>query len=164
VGVIFRSLGVEVSWRVGGGFGEAPGPEVPVVLLARDPVAARKSQRVLGLVLRDQEPQRVVWVFQENVRDALALGGRREHSDPRRESLLARAVARVAAHEIIHAIAPDEPHAAQGLMRHALDRDFLTAPKASIDARCASAFVARLGEIAQERLARSAAGLLAAGQ
>ena len=73
---IFRGLGVESSWRVGGGYGEAPGPEVPVILLARDPLAARVPQRVLGLVLREQEPQRAVWLFLENVRFTLALPGK----------------------------------------------------------------------------------------
>jgi hypothetical protein len=160
---IFRGLGVEASWRVGGGYGEAPGPEVPVILLARDPLAARARQRVLGLVLRDQEPQRAVWVFFENVRFTLSPGKSRRQ-DPRRDQDLGRAVARVAAHEIIHAIAPEEPHATEGLMRHALDRRFLTAERAVIDARCAASFVARLAEIWQERLAQSSAGVFAAGR
>jgi len=164
VQTIFRGLGVESSWRVGGGYGEAPGPEVPVILLARDPLAARVPQRVLGLVLREQEPQRAVWLFLENVRFTLALPGKTGRPDPRGAEQLARAVARVAAHEIIHAIAPDEPHAKEGLMRHALDRRFLTAERASIDARCAASFVARLAEIWQERLARSSVGVFAAGR
>jgi hypothetical protein len=161
---IFRGLGVESTWRVGGGYGEAPGPEVPVILLARDPLARRVPQRVLGLVLRDQEPQRAVWLFLENVRFTLGHSGKKRRPEARRAAQLARAVARVAAHEIIHAIAPDEPHAETGLMRHALDRHFLTAERASIDARCAASFVTRLAEIGRERLARSNAGVIPAGR
>jgi hypothetical protein len=161
---MFRGLGVESTWTVGGGYGEGPGPEVPVILLARDPLAARVPQRVLGLVLRDQKPQRAVWLFLENIRFTLAHPGQERRPDPPRDEQLARAVGRVAAHEIIHAIAPDEPHAKTGLMRHALDRKFLTAEGASIDARCAASFVARLAETWQERLARPSAGVIAAGR
>jgi hypothetical protein len=59
---------------------------------------------------------------------------------------VARALARVAAHEIVHAIAPDVPHAAHGLMRHSLDRSFLVGSRATIDPRCAAAFRARLAD------------------
>ena len=52
--------------------------------------------------------------------------------------------ARVVAHEVIHAIAPDEPHARNGLMRHAMNRTFLLSDKAPLDGRCARAFLAGL--------------------
>ena len=138
---IFRGLGVEASWRVGGNYGESPIPEVPVILLARDPKKGRGQTRVMGLVRRDQEPQRAVWLFMDGVRFALG--------DPRAgevgyDAAVARALARVAAHEIVHAIAPDLPHAAAGLMRHALDKRFLLGKRAAIDTRCASSFRARL--------------------
>lgn len=140
---IFRSLGVEAAWRVGGTYGQAPIPEVPVILLSRDPAKARGQARVMGLVRRDQQPQRAVWLFMEGVRFALG--------DPAQgvvdyEGATARALARVAAHEIVHAVAPDEPHASEGLMRHALDKRFLLGKRATIDARCARSFRARLSD------------------
>ena len=153
---IFRGLGVEASWRIGGTYGGAALPEVPVILLREDPMRRRRSERVLGLVVPDQEPQRAVWAFLENLRTALGLG--RHPRDPQEAEALARALGRVVAHEVIHAIAPEAPHAGEGLMRHALDKRFLVGPKATVDARCASAFVARLAAEWQLARARATAG------
>jgi hypothetical protein len=153
---IFRGLGVEASWRVGGSFGGAAMPEVPVILLLDDPVRLRRSQRVLGLVVPDQEPQRAVWVFLENLRLTLGIG--RGPLDPKQADTIGRALGRVVAHEVVHAIAPDTPHAGEGLMRHALGKDFLLGRRAKVDARCASAFVARLAVEWQQARARTAAG------
>jgi len=152
---VFRSLGVEASWRVGGPFGEADVPEVPVIVLPRDPLPSRRG--VMGLVVRDQVPQRAVWIFKEAVQSVLGHGspGRDPHS-------LERALARVAAHEIVHAIAPDAKHAESGLMRHALGREFLLGAKAPIDARCASSFIARLSVEWQRRLGQARAEVSAA--
>ncbi|HEY6552027.1 MAG TPA: hypothetical protein VI669_01655, partial [Vicinamibacteria bacterium] len=67
---IFRELGVEVAFRTAGPettYGDGPAPEVPVILLRDDPVTDRRPRRVLGLVVRDQEPNRAVWTFLDNV-------------------------------------------------------------------------------------------------
>lgn len=151
---IFRGLGVEASWRIGGTFGGAAMPEVPVILLRKDPMGHRRSERVLGLVIPDQEPQRAVWVFLESVRLTLGLG--RGPLAPTQADALGRALGRVVAHEVIHAIAPDAPHTGDGLMRHALSKDFLLGARAAVDARCASAFVARLAAQWQQARARAA--------
>lgn len=152
VQAIFRSLGVEASWRVGGTYGGSPIPEVPVILLARDPVKGRSGARVMGLVLRDQAPQRAVWLFMDAVRSSL---GYRPGEDGGDVGSVARALARVAAHEIVHAVAPDEPHAAEGLMRHSLDKRFLLGRGATLDARCAVSFRARLSDEWKQVLARA---------
>ena len=149
VQAVFRGLGVEASWRVGGTFGESEMPEVPVILLPRDPLVSRRG--VMGLVIRDQQPLRAVWVFRDAVRDTL---GARPEDRGAAGPLLDRALARVAAHEVVHAVAPDAPHAPKGLMRHALSRQFLTGAKAPIDSRCAASFVARLSLEWQHRLGR----------
>jgi hypothetical protein len=140
---IFRGLGVEAAWRVGGTYGGSPIPEVPVILLSRDPDKRRGEVRVMGLVRRDQQPQRAVWLFMEGVRFALGFSpsGVVDY-----EGAVARALARVAAHEIVHAVAPDEPHASEGLMRHSLDKRFLLGKRATIDGRCATSFRARLSD------------------
>jgi hypothetical protein len=102
-------------------------------------------------VVPDQAPLRAVWVFHESLR--LALGLDQGPLPPRDRDALGRALGRVVAHEVIHAIAPEAPHAGTGLMRHALDRNFLLGTKASVDARCATAFLTRL--TAQGRQARA---------
>lgn len=151
---IFRGLGVEVSWRVGGMYGSAATPEVPVILLARDPVDHRRPARVLGLVMPAQEPMRAVWVFHESLR--LTLGLDQGLLAPREGDAFGRALGRVVAHEVIHAVAPLAPHAGAGLMRHALSRSFLLGTEASVDARCAAAFLTRLTAHGRQAAAGSA--------
>jgi hypothetical protein len=155
---IFRGLGVEVSWRADGSYGESPIPEVPVILLERRPGRRPGPERIMGLVMRDQQPQRAVWLFAENVRFTLGRPGRPGPPDPELDLSLARALARVAAHEIVHAMAPDEPHASEGLMRHALGKKFLLGAQAPIDARCARTFLARLSEEGRRFFTRFTAG------
>jgi hypothetical protein len=151
---VFRELGVEASWRVGGSFGESPIPEIPVILLRRAPVRRPGQERVLGLVVRKQQPLRAVWLFADNVRAALDL----DHDRWNPEVELQRALARVAAHEVVHAVAPDAPHAREGLMRHSLTKEFLIGPRAPIDSRCAASFVTRLAEEQRRFLIRSSGG------
>ena len=55
-----------------------------------------------------------------------------------------RALGRVVAHELVHAIAPLEPHADRGLMQASLNRAVLTGPRLAIDERRARAFVREL--------------------
>ncbi len=156
---IFRGIGVEVQWTRGG-----PGtvydlggrPQVAVILVAED--RSKGPRSIMGLVLRSQRPTRVAWVFVNNVRAALGHDPRRARPSLVEAPELARAVARVAAHEVVHAIAPDQPHAREGLMSQALGRPFLLGERATIDPRCASAFLSRLAERSPTREATLALG------
>jgi hypothetical protein len=140
VRAIFRNLGTTIAWRVGGNYGEGPIPEIPIILLAEEPGLKGRSGPVMGLVRLTADPVRAVWVFLNPIR--AGLGEEPSFSGPS----LARAVARIVAHEVVHAVVPDEPHASKGLMRHALGRKFLLGSHAAIDGRCAAAFRARLAE------------------
>ena len=148
---IFRAMGVRVTWTRGGlgtMYGERKVPEIPVILLPRDPAGTRRDRRVMGLVIRDQEPRRAVWLFLDNVRWTLGQNtGLGKGLSKREAGELGRALARVVAHEVVHAIAPDEPHAHDGLMRHSLNRGFLGGPRAAIDPQCASAFLTCLAAL-----------------
>jgi len=148
VQAIFRELGVSVGWKsgaLGTTFGGGPVPEVAVILLPHDPVRERENSRVMGLVMRNQEPNRAIWVFLSNVRWTLGLAPKGRKNAPASEGqVVGIALGRIVAHELIHAVAPEEPHAAGGLMHHSLDRGFLRAKQVSIDGRCARAFLARL--------------------
>ena len=62
-------------------------------------------ERVLGLVVRQQHPLRSVWLFADNVRATVG----RQKGQRDTDADLERALARVAAHEVIHAVAPDAP-------------------------------------------------------
>ena len=51
---------------------------------------------------------------------------------------------RIVAHELVHAIIPDEPHAERGLMQATLNRAFLSAPHVDINEGCANALMREL--------------------
>jgi hypothetical protein len=151
---IFRGMGVHVTWTRGGlgtsfGEGKVPEvPEIPVILLPGDPVKTRRERRVMGLVIRDQEPNRAIWLFLDNVRWTLGQSASRGKALSNGEAgELGRALARVVAHEVVHAITPDEPHAQAGLMHHSMNRAFLVGRRAAIDPRCAAAFLTGLAAL-----------------
>lgn len=148
---IFRDIGVDVRWTVGGlgtVYGAADVPELPVILLPDDPAPSRARRHIMGLVLKSPEPSRAIWVFLKNVRWTLGHDTRRP--TPRTEGEaqdLALALARVVAHEVVHAIAPDEPHSRGGLMSHSLSRGYLLGRRIPFDSKCAASFLARLAAL-----------------
>ena len=148
VEAIFAGLGVNVGWRKGGSgitFGDGPVPEMAVVLMPGDPRWERKEDHVMGHVLRRQTPNRAMWLFVSNVRWTLGFRPQaRKGAPPSEWREVGVALGRVVAHELIHAVAPEEPHAEDGLMRHSLDGRGLRAKDVTIDARCARAFLAGL--------------------
>lgn len=148
VAAVFQGIGVDVQWRrgsPGASFGPDSPPRVPVILLPEDPARDRRAAPAMGVVLRGEGSPRVVWVFVNNVRSALGRDVlRRPKAEPDEARPLALAVARVMAHEVVHAIAPDEPHSRDGLMRKAMDRSFLLGGKAALDPRLAAVFLSRL--------------------
>jgi hypothetical protein len=144
VGAVFGTIGVNVGWQEGGLYGEAPVPEVPVILLREDPRRSRARANIMGLVIRDQVPTRAVWVFLEPLLRNLGIAPLWRPLGDDEKAEVSRALARVVAHEAVHAIAPDEPHTRAGLMRHSLDRAFLLGRRAALEPACASAFLLEL--------------------
>src|SRR5262249_52664515 len=156
LGAVFETIGVKVGWQKGGLYGEAPVPEVPVILLREDPRRSRARANIMGLVIRDQAPTRAVWVFLEPLLCNLGIAPvGRPLGDAERQRVW-RALAGVVAQEAVHAIAPDEPHPRAGLMRHSLDRAFLLGRRAALEPACASAFLLELD--LRREAARRAAG------
>jgi hypothetical protein len=98
----------------------------------------------MGLVIRDQRPTRAVWVFLSSVRWTLGDPAPERPLNARQEREVALALARVVAHEVVHAIAPDEPHSRGGLMNHSLNRAFLLGPRSPLTGPCARAFLDQL--------------------
>jgi hypothetical protein len=144
---IFDETGVAVAWRVardGDSYGEGEAREIAVIALAEDPSSARRAIPILGLVVRDAQPTRAFWAFVANVKRAVGIETRPGYVPSARESaLLARALGRVVAHEVVHAIAPDHPHGA-GLMKHALSRELLLGRRGSLGDECARSLRAAL--------------------
>jgi hypothetical protein len=150
---IFRDVGVSLRWERGGSdtnLGEGP-LDIPVILLATDPMVGRASRRVMGLVPRGSDGPRAVWVFLSSVRWTLGHDPRSSRLSSRQADELGLALARVVAHEVVHAVAPDEPHTNSGLMHHSMDRSFLLGMKAPIGPDCGRAFVRRLDDLLTPR-------------
>ena len=157
VQAVFRPIGIEVVSR------HAEGPsaagEVNVILLSRDPARAQDKRRTMGRVNRERHT--ALWIFAATVRESLGLAppgvGRYRMWEERHD--YPRALGRVVAHELVHSLVPDQPHATSGLMQASLGRDFLTASRAPIDRRFASALARRLSAGPVEEPARVAADL-----
>jgi hypothetical protein len=143
VRAIFAELGIEVTWRQGEpgtSYGGTRELEIAVIALAEDPSPTRRSRTILGLVQREPRPTRTVWAFMGNIKRAVGHdpeAAREVH--PVEQRLLARAVGRVIAHEVVHAVAPEHPHDRRGLMRHALSRTLLVGVRAPLGDDCARA-------------------------
>jgi len=149
VTTIFRRLGVRVRWsrgEVGTVLGEdEPGPpEIPLILLPDDPAPRRSARHVMGLVPKEPVGTRPVWLFLSNIRWTLGQKPSKKTLSEAEQADLALAMARVIAHEVVHAVAPREPHSLDGLMHRSLDRSFLVGPEAFLDPDCAEAFLKSL--------------------
>jgi hypothetical protein len=105
----------------------------------------------MGLVMRNQRPTRAVWVFLSSVRWTLGHPAPQSPLNARQAREAALALARVVAHEVVHAIAPEEPHSRGGLMNHSLNRAFLLGPRSPLRGPCARAFLDQLQSLPTPR-------------
>src|SRR5207247_2020923 len=119
---ILADAGVQASWTLGDASTVTSGEELKIVLLAGAANGARLPEHVMGGTHRGGQSH-ATWVYLSNVLWALGLedhGARR--LSVQEEEQVARALGRVVAHEIVHAVAPDLPHTAHGLMAGKLGR------------------------------------------
>ena len=136
-------MGATVSWRHGhAGEPDRPG-EVRVILLDR--AAANSGKAILGATPSRFEIAPFVWVHVPSVCAVIGLDPRRSgFGMPLPESrVLAIALGRVVAHELVHALAPSVPHGT-GLMSAELTRRQLTASSIPFDAEVGMAVQAAL--------------------
>jgi hypothetical protein len=100
--------------------------EIGVVLLRAMPGSA--GQRVLGATRSRAMRNATVWIYFDEVAAALGLARRPTETwtGPERAEF-GRALGRVAAHEIVHALLPGRPHDRAGLMSPSFGRRELTA-------------------------------------
>lgn len=159
VRAIFAEIGVEIAWRQaepGDTFGDRPGIELPVILLANDPSPARRQRPIMGLVVRDQQPVRSIWAFMCQLKRTLGLDPRPGYLYSGNERrMLSRALARVVAHEVVHALAPEHPHDEQGLMRQTLSRKMLVGTRGALGAEGTRSVLAGLALLAAPPAERS---------
>lgn len=135
---LLREMGVHVTWRRDRGLARAVSDEVRVVVLDR--ARLESEGLVLGASLVPRPVGSVAWVHLPSVRRALGMHPawspwRLDHGERRTVGI---ALGRVAAHEIVHAVAPDVPHGG-GLMAERFSRDLLTGPALRLDREVALA-------------------------
>jgi hypothetical protein len=104
---------------------------VQVILLAADRSQGGLKPQVMGAVSRSVQNPAVVWILVPSVRRAL--GGTSEQWPSLPNALVARALGRILAHEIVHLIAPELPHAQSGLMGPTLGRAQLLGERQALD-------------------------------
>jgi hypothetical protein len=127
---ILADAGVAAAWTLGDASTVTTGDELKVVLMAGVANGARLPEHVMGGT-RSGAQSHTTWIYLSNVIWALGL----HDNGPRRLSLqeeaqVARALGRVVAHEIVHAVAPDLRHRDGGLMAEKLGRGFLVQARA----------------------------------
>jgi hypothetical protein len=118
---------------------------------------------LLRIVLMPSKPSGSDWGLEEDVLGAFLPGGGRSHSlyvfyrnlaravkipdrfgrlpDIQELRRLSRALGRVVAHEMIHAVAPTQRHASGGLMRKGLAYSFLVKDDVELEERLIAALV-----------------------
>jgi hypothetical protein len=121
------AIGADVRWMAAPPQGAVVGPEALVVIAVptyKNTSGARNH--VMGSTRAVSDGALAVWVFPDQVAWALGLDlGRRPSWGKQAEGHFARAMARVASHEILHALGAAE-HTRGGLMAERLDRKALT--------------------------------------
>lgn len=121
---ILGAAGVDAEWTAADPSTVTSDTELKIVLMAAAS-GAGLPERVMGGTLRGGQ-SRTAWIYPSNVLRALALPHRSVRDLARsQQEQVARALGRVIAHEIVHAVAPDLPHSRTGLMAHTIGRGLL---------------------------------------
>ena len=144
---IFASIGVSAKWE------DAPEARstiaaetaVNVVLIRQHPTDWGLKPNTLGIVM-GRRPPRTAYAFVSRAFRVVGHMAEKPHRcpGPRAMKQVSRALGRVIAHEIFHTIAPDHPHAEDGLMHGHMDRNRLLARFIGLDAECSKAFLLAL--------------------
>jgi hypothetical protein len=134
VEAFFREARLALSWRegvLGVSARDSEGLEVPVVLLGADPAPGRR--RALGATRDGGPAPRPLWIFLDPLWRTLGEKARRGAFSATDMERLARPLARVIAHELVHSLAPGHGHALSGLMRHSFTRSELLREASPVD-------------------------------
>lgn len=128
---VLARTGLEPRWRV-----TAPGAvlsddRLVVVLVEDDNADPGRTSRILGACQRRQRAR--IWIFLRNVAWALGMPDVRRMR-PEAALRVGRAIGRIVAHEVIHAVAPELGHARSGVMAASFGRQELLANRLDVDA------------------------------
>jgi hypothetical protein len=136
---ILRAAGVDAEWdKRPAGFVAAG--DIAVIVLDAEPARVALRPNVMGCVIKG-DGRSVLWVNLATVAQVLGLhaASRSSWSGEQRQQV-ATALGRVVAHEVVHAIAPELPHAARGLLSATLTASQLVHQRLRLDADSAGGF------------------------
>ena len=117
------AAGLDLTWRkgeLGVGVGESETREVPITLLSADPAPGPRP--ALGATRAGGPAPRPVWIFLDPLWTTLGQEPRRGALTAQDVSYLARPLARVIAHELVHSLGPGHEHASSGLMKRSFSK------------------------------------------
>ena len=160
---ILADAGVQAAWTLGSAATVTSEDELKIVLLPETTNGARLPAHVMGGTRRGRQSH-TTWVYLSNVLWALGLQGKGGLAlSVQEQAQVARALGRVVAHEIVHAVAPEVPHSAHGLMAGKLGRAYLLQASAALAPAEQAAFRAGLRGFASAIEAAPAPLTVAAG-
>ena len=130
---LLKGMGIAASWRRGDPSELARPGELRVIFLNR-PGTNENGMPVLGATPTELDGELHVWVHVPSVAEAVGIERMRVGTtlDLPAAHRLGLGLARVVAHETVHALVPGLKHG-KGLMSARLDRRTLTAPKIAVD-------------------------------
>jgi hypothetical protein len=139
---IFEEIGVDVRWAEREKSGAT---RVRVNLMPIDSAGWSLPKYTMGVVIGEEVPRAAVYIFYPSVLRTLGydLVPDRRRS-PRERARLTRALGRVIAHELVHAILPEREHDCEGLLNLQLTRQHLQQKHLRLLEETADAFVKRL--------------------
>ena len=145
---LFGPLELEMHWQRAGQYDpplDARTILLRIVLLPSDPDGAgwELGGDVMGAVLPGTGRTRSVYVFYRRLVRGLKLKSQEGRvPDLNERKLLEKALGRVVAHEMVHAVAPSVRHAKRGLMRPSVTRSFLAGDDVVVSGSLKQAFFA----------------------
>lgn len=144
---IFEEIGVGVRWtEPGPGEGEQPlTTRVRVNLMPIESSYWSLPKHTMGVVIGEEVPRTAVYIFYPSVLRTLGYELVADLArSPRERARLTRALGRVIAHELVHAIVPEREHDHEGLLNSNLKRKHLQQSHLRLLDETADVFVERL--------------------
>lgn len=151
----FGEMGIKIAWRNGdepGAFepGLVPSVLLPIVLLDREPSVWGLGESVMGATMGRPGERQAIYIFVPNVIRTLGLDFHGGIESPNGGHQLARALGRILAHEVVHAVAPVHPHRTDGMMGRGLSSRLLLESSMRLDPVCSEAFLVQLADRLQQ--------------
>lgn len=128
-----RAAGVELEWLRAEAEQTFDGTTYKLLLLRRAPAGLRE-RCAMGSVISGVDAPRAAWLYLDSVLATLRMPAQPERLGLRQARDLGLALGKVAAHELVHAVAPELPHTRAGLMAAQMGRTMLTSSTLEIDA------------------------------